>query len=256
LAAPFILLIFRESAAMIHPLIGITTNPVHPRNDLPYDKLAHTYCESVCAAGGIPVMLPNILSADVVVSLRDLLDGILLSGGGDIAPERFHGIESPAIGNISPERDRLEFQLVQLSVETDWPLLGICRGFQVINVALGGTLYTDIPEQFATKIQHNTSEEYGRDALAHEVTIIEGTVLAGILKQPGLLVNSFHHQAVKQIAPELKVSSIATDGLVEGLEMVDKRFFIGVQWHPECLPLQAEQRALFEAFVQTAGEVK
>ena len=241
---------------MIHPLIGITTNPVHQDNGLPYDKLAHTYCESLRAAGGIPVMLTDLLSADEVISLRGRLDGILLSGGGDIAPERFHGIESPTIGNISPERDRLEFQLVQLSVETDWPLLGICRGFQVINVALGGTLYTDIPEQFATKIQHNTPEECGRDALAHEVTIIEGTVLAGTLKQPHVPVNSFHHQAVTQVAPGLKVSAKAADGLVEGLEMVGKRFFIGVQWHPECMPLRTEQRALFEAFVQIAGEVK
>jgi putative glutamine amidotransferase len=242
---------------MSRPLIGITINPKYPNlkypyRDLPYDRLAHTYIEAICGAGGIPLLLPTHLSSEEILALRDRLDGILLSGGGDIDPERFHGVPSAAISDVCTARDDLEFRLVQLSLETDWPLMGICRGVQVINTVLGGNLYTDIPEQFDSQILHDTSPENGRDYFAHEVTIVGGTRLAEILGQKKLWVNSFHHQAVKLTADRLQVSATASDGLIEGLELPEKRFFIGVQWHPECLLQYEEQRALFAAFVQAA----
>jgi len=237
---------------MTQALIGITTNPRFPKGDLSYDRLAHTYVESVLAAGGVPVLLPNKLQEAELPALRERLDGILLSGGGDIEPGRFKGTPSPTIGDISEERDELEFGLVRMSVATDWPLLGICRGMQVIDVALGGTLYTDLPTQYDSTIEHNTPDEKGRDYCSHEVTIKPGTVLAEILKSTRLAVNSFHHQGIKQVPPGLRVNATAGDGLVEGVEMVGKRFFIGVQWHPECLPQQAEAKALFTAFIRAA----
>ena len=238
---------------MIKPIIGITTNSHFPKQNLPNDKLAHTYIEAVQAAGGLPVLLPNSLTKEDVAELRGRLDGLLLSGGGDLDPERFHGKKSEKIGDVWAPRDELEIQLVKMSLDSDWPLLGICRGMQVINVALGGTLYTDIPEQFVTTVSHNSSNERGRDHIAHRVTIVEGSILSGILQVPDLGVNSFHHQGVDRVASGLQVSAIAEDGLVEGLEMAGKRFFVGVQWHPECLTRQKEQRALFEALIRAAA---
>jgi putative glutamine amidotransferase len=238
---------------MKRPLIGITTNPFYPKSGLSYDKLAHTYCRSVQAAGGIPILLPNTLSAADIVQLRSRLDGVLLSGGGDIAAERYNEADSSQCWDVSADRDELEFALVHLSVETDWPLLGICRGTQVVNVALGGTLYTDLPTQFDSRLPHNTPENLGREYIAHEVTIVKETVLAGIISGYKLSVNSFHHQAVKQVAPRLQVNATAADGLVEGLELPGRRFFLGVQWHPECLPRESVQQALFTAFIRSAG---
>lgn len=237
---------------MMKPLIGITTNSIHAKNIPPYDRLAHAYIDSIISAGGIPVLLPNHLPGDEVELLRKRLDGIVLSGGGDIDALRYSGAKTTSTRDVSKERDDLEFRLVQQSVASNWPLLGICRGIQMINVALGGTLYTDIPTQYNSQLVHDTPKEKGRDYPAHEVTIINGTALAGILKKSALMVNSFHHQAVKQPAPALLVSAKASDGLIEGLELPGQRFFVGVQWHPECLPAESEQRALFNALIRAA----
>ena len=239
---------------MGRPLIGITLNSFHPKNGLAYDKLAQNYIDAVILAGGMPVLLPNAIPLDEILLLRERLEGILLTGGGDIAPERFGGVQTNTLDSVSAQRDELEFRLVQMSVKTDWPLLGICRGVQVMNVALVGTLYTDIPTQYPSTLLHDTPEDKERNYLAHEVTIAEGTVLSGIVRQEKLKVNSFHHQAVKQAADCLHVSARAADGLVEGLELPGLRFFVGVQWHPECLGRYAEQRALFEAFIRAAGK--
>ncbi|MHC1740306.1 MAG: gamma-glutamyl-gamma-aminobutyrate hydrolase family protein [Anaerolineaceae bacterium] len=233
------------------PLIGITATPENLSSGLPDDKLAHAYIKAIQTAGGIPIILPSQLSPTDMNLLRSHLDGILLSGGGDIDPDRFHGVHSPTIEGISTERDEMESALVRLSVESNWPLLAICRGVQIVNVAIGGTLYTDIPSQYESSLDHDTPRERGRDFFAHEVTIIEGTVLARILNLPHLMVNSFHHQAVQKVAAGLKVSATADDGLVEGLELPNHPFFVGVQWHPECLPEQPEQRALFETFIRS-----
>ena len=242
---------------MSRPLIGITLNPKYPNlkypyQDLPYDRLAHTYIDAIRGAGGIPLLLPTNLSAEELLSLRDRLDGVLLSGGGDIAPERFNGIPSATISDVCPERDNLEFALVKMSLETDWPLMGICRGIQVINTALGGNLYTDIPSQYDSRIAHYTPIDKKRDYLAHEVTIVAGTRLNEITGQAALQVNSFHHQAVQRVSDRLQVSASASDGLIEGVEIPEQRFFLGVQWHPECLPQSKEQQALFSAFIRAA----
>lgn len=236
---------------MPKPLIGISVNPRYPKVEQSYDRLAHSYVNAVQAAGGIPVMLPTELRNDEIKALRERLDGILLSGGGDIDPKRFGGTPNRKIGNVHPARDELEYALVGLSVETDWPLLGICRGMQVINAALGGTLYTDIPAQYPTEINHDTTDLFdSRDFLAHEVRIVEDTRLSSIIARPTVRVNSFHHQAVLALAKKLKANAYAEDGLIEGVELPEHRFLIGVQWHPECLPDLPEQRKLFKAFIQ------
>ena len=237
---------------MTKPLIGITTNPDFSAYSQSNDKLAHTYIESIQAAGGIPLLLPNFLTAEEVKLLRGRLDGLLLSGGGDIDPRRFSGKKSDKVDDVSAARDELEIELVKLSLATDWPLLGICRGIQVINVALGGSLYTDIPEQFTTALSHDVPADWERDRIAHQVTIVEDTLLSEIMRVPAIGVNSFHHQAIERVADGLRVCATAEDGLVEGVENPESRFLVGVQWHPECLTRQKEQRALFEALIRAA----
>ena len=236
---------------MPKPLIGISVNPRYPKIEQSYDRLAHSYVNAIQAAGGIPVLLPTELWTDELKGLRQRLDGILLSGGGDIDPKQFGGVHTRRLTEVYAARDVLEFKLVHLSVETDWPLLGICRGMQVINTALGGTLYTDIPTEYETDIEHDTAMyDSSRDFLAHEVRIIEGTRLSNIIAQPAIQVNSFHHQAVLALAGKLKANAFAGDGLIEGVELPEHRFLVGVQWHPECLPEIPEQRKLFKAFIQ------
>lgn len=238
---------------MERPLIGITATPEALRYNGKRDTLSQFYSHAVEQAGGIPLILSTNLYLHSLTELRQKLSGILLSGGGDIDPKRFAGVESPRVDGVSHDRDELEFHLVKLSLETEWPLLAICRGEQVMNVALGGTLYTDIPSQFSTSLAHSTPIEKGRDFLAHEVTLEPATHLAGIVGTERLAVNSFHHQVIQTVAPALRVTAHATDGLVEGVELPDHPFFLGVQWHPECLTAHAEERALFAAFVQAAG---
>ena len=235
---------------MIRPVIGITTNQDTSRQNAPYDTLSSAYAAAIQAAGGLPLLIPNELPLEALTDLRKHLDGVLLSGGGDIDPTHFNGIDHISIGGISQQRDELEISLVRLAVATDWPLLGICRGTQIINVAMGGTLYTDIPSQYHTELTHNTPLDQGRDFLAHEVTIMAESRLNAILGSDKLMVNSFHHQAIKNVAVKLTVSATAADGLVEGLELAEQRFFVGVQWHPECIWQKPEQQKLFKAFIR------
>jgi putative glutamine amidotransferase len=235
---------------MSMPLIGITFDQGRDPISAFEERASITYINAIIASGGLPLIIPTNTPVEKLGLLREKLDGILLTGGGDI---EFEGGDDALLIDVSPERDRLETALVKLAIRTNWPLLGICRGVQVMNVVLGGNLYIDIPTQFPTKLEHDTPLDQGRDFITHEVTIETGTRLAGILGKNNLPVNSFHHQAVKEIAPDLRVSARASDGLVEGLELPGQRFFVGVQWHPECIQGLAEQKALFQAFIQAAS---
>lgn len=232
------------------PLIGITAS----RNNKPDDRLPRAYSDSVIAAGGAPVLLPTNYPVEAVPELLGRLDGLLLSGGGDVAPTFYPAKDPHLCGDVLPERDTLEMALLKAASQINLPVLGICRGMQVINVSRGGTLYTDIPSQFATSLQHSTPEENGRDSLVHEVTIESDSKLARILGVTQLKVNSFHHQAALEIGQNLQVVANASDGLVEGVEDRSLRFFYGVQWHPECLQAVAPaHRALFKAFIEAAN---
>jgi putative glutamine amidotransferase len=237
---------------MSMPLIGITCNQDVALNSPAMERLSVNYVEAVTAAGGLPVIIPTGFPLDELETLRQSLDGILLTGGGDIDPSRYRGKNHPRLVYVCSQRDELEIALTKLSIKTDWPLLGICRGIQVMNVTLHGTLYVNIPTHFPTSLDHDTPLDQGRDFIAHEVTIEPGTHLAGILGRDRIPVNSFHHQAAREIAPGLKVSARSTDKLVEGLELPDHRFFVGVQWHPECIQEYPEQQELFRAFVRAA----
>jgi putative glutamine amidotransferase len=237
---------------MHNPIIGITCNQESSAGAAPQERLSAAYTRSVIEAGGLPLIIPTDFPLEELADLRQRLDGILLTGGGDVDPSRYRGKQHPNLIFVSEARDSLEIELTKLAVQTNWPVLGVCRGMQVMNVALHGTLYTHLPTQISSKLDHNTPYDQGRNFIAHEVTIEAGTHLADILGKSKLPVNSFHHQAVKTTAPTLKISAHATDGLVEGVELPDLKFFIGVQWHPECIQEYKEQQLLFQAFIQAA----
>jgi putative glutamine amidotransferase len=237
---------------MVAPLIGITTSvTVDKTPDRAYVNGA--YIRAVQAAGGIPVLLTPHFTPEVQAALWRRLDGLVLTGGGDIEPARFGEAGHPTVDDVSPARDDLELGLTRRAVAEDVPLFAICRGIQVLNVALGGTLVQDIPSEWPNALAHAQSAP--RHEPTHAVKIMgEGTHLARVLGALEVEVNSLHHQAIKQLGDGLREVAWAPDGIVEGVEMPgDDRFVLGVQWHPEELvPHDPAARSLFDALVDAA----
>ncbi|KAF0109440.1 MAG: putative glutamine amidotransferase [Chloroflexi bacterium] len=239
---------------MSQPIIAITVSQIHP-NGINLNSLSSAYVNSVKKAGGLPLMIPNEFPLEEIIALCGRVDGVLFSGGEDVDIKLFDGEPHPEIGDPSEERDRLEIALVKEALANHLPILGICRGVQVINVALGGTLYTHIPAQFNTATEHSTPESKGKNFFAHEVNIAPDTKLARIIAKTTILVNSFHHQAIKDLAPGLMVTASSTDGLIEAVEIPGDPFtLIGVQWHPEGIQEKEEQQKLFRAFVTACNK--
>lgn len=234
------------------PLIGLTTYNSKNEYGNSTVTLATHYISAVLQAGGMPVLIPNLLSEPEWRELYERLDGIVFTGGGDIEPRLFNGVDHPKVNGIDPERDRLEFPLLRAAAEEGKPFLGICRGLQVVNAALGGTLFTDIADQLPGAIRHDWHEGFPRAHLAHPVRVEEGSRLAEILNDPMPGVNSLHHQGIKDLAPALKAVAYAPDGLVEAVELPGHPFGLAVQWHPEWLVEHESARRLFQAFVDSA----
>jgi putative glutamine amidotransferase len=176
---------------------------------------------------------------------------VLFSGGGDLDPARYGAPPHPLAAGIDAVRDEAELALAQWALAEGRPLFGICRGAQLLNVALGGTLYGDVQEH-AGALPHTYPSEQAGDR-THSVQVAEGSRLAELLQLPLLAVNSLHHQAVRTVAPGLRVTAQAPDGLVEGIELPEHPFAVAVQWHPESLPEAPEMQRLFEGFVRAAG---
>lgn len=235
------------------PLIGLTSSQLARSHKRKANLLLAEYTQAICKAGGNPVLIPNEYPLERLDALRAVFDGILLTGGGDIDPAFYSAENDRLATNIVKERDALEKALVEMAVTTDWPLLGICRGAQMLNAALGGTLYTDIARQYDTRITHDQPTDAPPGKLVHEVSIEPGSTLARIINSKAIQVNSRHHQAVKDLAPKLRVTARASDGLIEGIEYPGLRFCLGVQWHPESLPAMAEHRGIFSAFISAAS---
>lgn len=233
---------------MPHPIIGITARHADTKERLPAVQILRAYVMAIVDAGGAPILIPPDLPEDGWRVLLDRLDGVLFSGGADIGLEHFNGEPHPTV-DVEPVRDALELPLLRAAVDADKPLLGICRGFQVMNVALGGTLYTHILDQLPNALQHDWGGK-PRDTLAHSIRVEEGTRLADILGAPLLDVNSLHHQGIKDLAPGLKPTAYAPDGLIEGIELPDRKFAMAVQWHPEWMTSHEEMRRLFARFVE------
>lgn len=235
---------------MQRAVIGITTNYGKNVDALPTVYLLRAYVQAVQNVGGVPVLLPSDLSADGWQAIYERLDGILFSGGGDISPEQFAGQPHPRVYDVEPERDALELALVRAAVRDGKPFLGICRGCQLINVALGGTLYTHLPDQFPGALDHAYPGSM-RTVLVHSVHLKEDSRLAKLLGEPMVQVNSLHHQGLKDVAAPLRAVAYAPDGLVEAVELPDHPFGLAVQWHPEWLSDQAGMVNLFARFVES-----
>jgi gamma-glutamyl-gamma-aminobutyrate hydrolase PuuD len=222
------------------PLIGLTAGPVRATDGLDYAQLRMTYVQAIEAAGGLPVLVPPLTDRAALVALLERLDGLLLPGGADIDPvaygEPMHGAHPP-----NPALDRLELAAARWAVERAMPTLGICRGQQVINVALGGSL-----------IQHldGHAPDGPRDRLHHAFRVAPGSRLAAVLGTTEVQVNSHHHQAVKVLGDGLVAVAWAADGTIEGVERPNGAWLLAVQFHPEDLVGQhAASQRLFAAFV-------
>jgi len=235
----------------MQPIIGITTN--HSKNE--YNQttilLNQAYASAIMQAGGVPVLIPSLIANEGWDALYARLDGVLFTGGGDISLDHFKGDPHPRIDDVDPERDTVELNMLHAAVSDGKPFLGICRGCQLVNVGLGGTLYTHIPDQLPNALDHSYPGNM-RTVLVHEVKIDEGTHIADVLGEPIVRVNSHHHQGLKDIAPSLRVAGHAPDGLVEAVELPDHPFGLAVQWHPEWLTDQQSTRNLFGRFVEAA----
>lgn len=214
-------------------------------------RLNDSYIRAVTQAGGIPVLLPNNADLSCVDGLVEKLDGFLLSGGDDIDPAYYGERAEEKLGAIVPGRDRFELVLIKKVLEsTQKPILGICRGLQMMNVAMGGSLHQDLPTD--GKLCHSLTM-YPRNAVTHDVQVLSGTRLAQIMGSGTGRVNSFHHQAVKRLAECFLCSAKSVeDDVVEALEMPADRFAVGVQWHPEELTERDEARKLFRCFILAA----
>jgi putative glutamine amidotransferase len=194
------------------------------------------------------------LDESAVNELLPRLDGVLFSGGGDIDTQFFGAVNHPKVKGVDVERDRMEIYLLEKLVAQGKPFMGICRGLQLVNVGMGGSLYTDIADQVPGAAKHDYYPDWARDHLAHPVEIIPDTKLAGILGESVVEVNSLHHQGINKLAEGLLVSSYSPDGLVEAAELPSHPFGLAVQWHPEWLTAHAPMRALFRTFVDAADE--
>jgi putative glutamine amidotransferase len=240
------------SPAVSQPLIGVSTSiTVGEYPERAYVNSA--YLRAVEQAGGIPVLLPPQLSAAARETLWRRLDALVLTGGGDIEPTRFGESAHPSTTLVSTDRDGLELELVDRALRDDVPLFGICRGLQVLNVALGGTLHQHVPDTVGDAVQHSQKEK--RDVATHPVKLLtEGTRLGEIIASPELAVNSFHHQALRTLGRGLREVAWAPDQVIEAIEHEDRRrFVVAVQWHPEDLVAHhAAARALFTAVVDAA----
>ncbi|MCD8144330.1 MAG: gamma-glutamyl-gamma-aminobutyrate hydrolase family protein [Oscillospiraceae bacterium] len=210
------------------------------------------YPEGVSEAGGLPVILPLTEEPGELRQLVAVCDGFLFTGGHDVSPWVYGAEQAPETTQCCERRDRMEAALLELAIETDTPVLGICRGIQIINAALGGTLYQHIPRELPSGVEHHMKPPY--DVVGHQVTLVPNTPLWELLGLETLGVNSFHHQGVKDTAPGLTVMARAEDGLVEALYRPESHFLWAVQWHPEYSHKKdANSRKIFSAFVQAAG---
>jgi putative glutamine amidotransferase len=242
------------------PLIAVTTSEMRapmldgataeadpPRTEM---VLGMRYLEAIGRAGGLAMVVPP-LPGPAIPALLDRVDGICLSGGPDLHPDAYGADPHPELGPTEPRLDAFELALARAADERDMPVLAICRGAQVLNVARGGTLHQHVPDVAGHAVTHRQPEAAGQRT--HGVTIASESRLAAIVGREALRVNSFHHQAADVLGERLSLTAWAEDGTVEGFEAVDRSFILGVQWHAECLVDHDDQAALFAALVEACA---
>jgi putative glutamine amidotransferase len=235
---------------MMIPIIGVTTSRSQSSTGLPQYSITQAYTSALANADACPCLIPLDLTNAALDALLPRLDGLLFSGGGDVQPETYGSQPHPLVSEVDVNRDRIEIYILKYAVENRLPFLGICRGLQVINIALGGSIYEDILDQHPHAIQHQQSRIQPRNFLAHAIQVDKTSLLRRILGKGSVLVNSLHHQGIKDLAPGMKASASAPDGIIEAIELPSHPFGLAVQWHPEWLQEHESMRSLFREFVR------
>ena len=242
------------------PVIGIVTNLINVTEGVFAGSeriyLQRDYVRSTLRAGAVPLLLPIIADSDFLFQQVEAIDAIIISGGQDVEPHHYNETPAPWLEATCPERDLYELAVIKAATALKKPIFGICRGLQLINVAFGGSLYQDISkEHVAPSLPHSQKAE--RHEATHSVEFIEGSWLSTLYTKKNLDTNSFHHQAIKELAPSFQVSCRAKDGIIEGIERIENGSFIAaVQWHPEMMTEQnPDMQRLFEAFVEVTKTI-
>ncbi|MBE2193047.1 MAG: gamma-glutamyl-gamma-aminobutyrate hydrolase family protein [Anaerolinea sp.] len=241
----------------MNPLIGIPSfyDTSAPESMPPRFGMSRPYIGALEAAGALPVILPLALEISTLRSLYERLDGLFMAGGGDLDPVLYSQAKYTKTGGIDNLRDQTEITLLRWALDDHKPILGVCRGSQILNVASGGTLIQDVADMIPQAIRHQYYPEKPREWVAHQVETVEGSRLAEILGGVAR-VNSFHHQAVGEVAPSLRACAYAPDGVIEAIEHPEREFVVAVQWHPESLvTTDAAMFGLFESFVSVSGRL-
>ena len=206
------------------------------------------YINAIEGAGGIPIVFPYVSDDETIERLVDICDGIFFTGGADIVPKHYGEEARENIGAIQEHRDEFELRVLQRVIESSKPILAICRGAQLVNVALGGTLYQDIPSEVRTKISHVQHEP--KFSPSHNVRIMVDTPLYEMLRSEQIKANSFHHQAIKALGSGLEIMAVAEDGIIEAVYSSDRQYLRAYQWHPERLfETDKQNRMIFEDFI-------
>ena len=235
-----------------YPLVGLPTLAIPPGPKPPRFGINQSYVRALVAAGCAPVLIPLIDDQDRLRAVYERLDGILFPGGADVAPSEYGEEPIDNLNVIEAPRDRTELTLARWAFDDDLPTLGICRGQQLLNVALGGTLYQDLRHQGVTQVEHSDADGRARSALVHRVRLDPDSRLAQLIDETSLDVNSLHHQAVKSVAAGLRITGKSDDGVIEAIESPERRFFVAVQWHPEEIDALPWVQRLFAGFARAA----
>jgi putative glutamine amidotransferase len=243
------------------PLIGVPTQTLQAIDGIPPELphswvMNHRYLTALASVEALPMLLPLLDDDEPTLrGLFDSLDGVFLAGGVDLDPASYHEARHELCGRTDPPRDRVELRLAGWAVAEGKPVLGVCRGMQILNVAAGGSLLQDCSfHRDAIKHDYFPTAGYTRDHLAHPVTVAAGSRLDALVGTAPLRVNSMHHQAVKDLAPALVSTAVAPDGLIEAVESPEGAFLLGVQWHPESLTERdARMHRLVAGFVEAAS---
>ncbi len=245
------------------PVVGIPTQTLQSLGGVsaeipPSWVMSQRYILTLTAAGAIPWLVP-LVDDDTLRGIYEELDAVFLPGGADIDPATYGAEPHPLCDRTDRERDRVEVALATWALEDEKPVLGVCRGMQLINVAAGGSLYQDLAEELPGAIKHDyfpfRGQHFSRDFLAHDVDVAGGTRLAKLLGAGSVRVNSMHHQGVKALGQGLVSTAVSPDGLIEAIEGERSGYLVAVQWHPEALTdNDARARTLFADFIDAAGE--
>ena len=248
------------------PIVGIPTQTLQSLGGVsaeipPSWVMSQRYIQTLTNAGALPWMIPLVTDEETLRGIYESLDGVFLPGGADIDPVSYGTTPHPACDKTDRDRDRVELTLARWALAEGKPVLGVCRGMQLINVVTGGTLYQDLATQFPRGVKHDYfpfgGQSFTRDYLAHEVRIAADSRLARLFGADSIKVNSMHHQGVRTLGDGLLATAHAPDGLIEALEGTGAGYLFAVQWHPEALTEKdAATRQLFAEFVDAAGEYR